>query len=334
MSQREVEQPVARGKGRLEAIDLARGFALLAMAIYHFAWDLEFFGYVEPGTTQVGGWRFFARSIATSFLFLVGVSLVLAHAKGVNWKPFAKRIAMVAGAAGAITLATWIAVPDAFIFFGILHHIALASVLGLAFLRMPLALVLIAAALFFAAPHFLRMPFFDHPALWWLGLAPQNPRSNDYVPMAPFFAAVLMGIATARIASSAGLFDRLRSWSPGRWSRPLQLAGRHSLLVYLVHQPILIAGIWLYAQILPPAEVDPVVSFIGACSRECEAAGRSDAFCGVYCVCVTDDLEREGVFAEVAAGRSSAATDATLRMVVEQCSLEAAPMDAREGSGQ
>jgi uncharacterized membrane protein len=185
MSQREVEQPVARGKGRLEAIDLARGFALLAMAIYHFAWDLEFFGYVEPGTTQVGGWRFFARSIATSFLFLVGASLVLAHAKGVNWKSFAKRIAMVAGAAGAITLATWIAVPDAFIFFGILHHIALASVLGLAFLRMPLALVLIAAALVFAAPHFLRMPFFDHPALWWLGLAPQNPRSNDYVPWRP-----------------------------------------------------------------------------------------------------------------------------------------------------
>ena len=61
---------------RIEAIDLARGIALVAMAVYHFTWDLEFFGYLEPRTTAVGGWKLFARVIASSFLFLVGVSLV------------------------------------------------------------------------------------------------------------------------------------------------------------------------------------------------------------------------------------------------------------------
>ncbi len=66
----------AAGKSRIEAIDIARGAALVAMAVYHFGWDLEFFGYMDAGTTVTGGWRLFARSIATSFLFLVGVSFI------------------------------------------------------------------------------------------------------------------------------------------------------------------------------------------------------------------------------------------------------------------
>ncbi|TKB32225.1 MAG: DUF1624 domain-containing protein, partial [Mesorhizobium sp.] len=63
---------------RIVAIDVARGVALLAMASYHFTWDLEFFGYADPGLTAFGWWKFYARCIASTFLFLVGVSLFLA----------------------------------------------------------------------------------------------------------------------------------------------------------------------------------------------------------------------------------------------------------------
>ena len=146
-------------RGRIDAIDIARGVALVAMAIYHFTWDLEFFGYVPPAMTAVGGWKLFARCIASSFLFLVGVSLFLGHARGIRWKGFLRRLAMVAGAALAITLVTYIAVPTGFIFFGILHQIALASVLGLAFLRLPAVVTLLAAAAVIAAPHYLRSAF-------------------------------------------------------------------------------------------------------------------------------------------------------------------------------
>ena len=66
------------GPRRIEWLDVARGAALIAMAVYHFTWDLEFFGYVLPGTTGFGAWKLFARCIASSFLFLVGISLVLA----------------------------------------------------------------------------------------------------------------------------------------------------------------------------------------------------------------------------------------------------------------
>ncbi|HEX5933878.1 MAG TPA: heparan-alpha-glucosaminide N-acetyltransferase, partial [Pseudorhizobium sp.] len=122
---------------RITVIDTLRGVALLAMASYHFTWDLEFFGYLEPGTATHGWWKIYARAIASSFLFLAGISLVLAHYPAIRWRSFWKRFAMVAGAALAISIATFIAVRGAWIFFGILHCIAVASLAGLAFVRLP-----------------------------------------------------------------------------------------------------------------------------------------------------------------------------------------------------
>ena len=148
--------PVPEPSKRIVAIDIVRGIALLAMASYHFTWDLEFFGYTDPGLTAFGWWKIYARCIASTFLFLVGVSLFLAHGKQIRWNGFWKRFAMVAGAALAISVVTCIATPDGFIFFGILHEIALASLLGLAFLRLPALLTLVVAALVIAAPFYLR----------------------------------------------------------------------------------------------------------------------------------------------------------------------------------
>src|SRR5688572_17854068 len=222
-------------KGRIDAIDIARGVALVAMAVYHFTWDLEFFGYAPASMTAVGGWKLFARCIASSFLFLVGVSLFLGHAKGIRWRGFLRRLAMVAGAALAISVVTYIAVPSGFIFFGILHQIALASVLGLAFLRLPTVVTLIAAAAVIAAPHYLRSEFFDAPWWWWTGLSENRLRSNDYVPVFPWFGAVLIGIAAAKIAEQTGLFARLATLRAPKWSWPLVFGGRHSLAVYLIH---------------------------------------------------------------------------------------------------
>ncbi|MCO5147366.1 MAG: DUF1624 domain-containing protein [Aquamicrobium sp.] len=324
--------PVQRstsGRPRLDVIDLSRGVALVAMAIYHFAWDLEFFGYAPPGMTAEGGWKLFARCIASSFLFLVGVSLWLAHARGMRWRPFLKRLAMVAAAAAAISLATWLAVPGGFIFFGILHQIALASLLGLAFLRLPAWATLIVAVLVAAAPHFLRSDFFDHPALWWVGLSSANPRSNDYVPLFPWFSAVLTGIAAARIADKAGLFARLGDVSLSGWSRPLRFAGRHSLAVYLIHQPVLIGALWLFAQVAPAGEAQRETQFTRACAVQCEAT-HDAAFCGHYCLCVLGDLSAEGLFDEVYAGTQGPQATARLHEIVSACTFEAETSGAQE----
>ncbi|BCG93955.1 DUF1624 domain-containing protein [Mesorhizobium sp. 131-2-1] len=280
-------------QGRIVAIDIVRGIALLAMASYHFTWDLENFGYTDPGLTAFGWWRLYARCIASTFLFLVGVSLFLAHGRQIRWPGFWKRFAMVAVAALAISLITRIATPDGFIFFGILHEIALASLLGLAFLRLPALLTAIVAALVIAAPLYLRSEVFDHPALWWVGLSATNPRSNDYVPLFPWFGAVLLGIAVTKLASASGLLARLAKLAPGRWSNPLVFIGRHSLAFYLIHQPLLFGSVWLFSQVMPAPPLDQDASFLKSCQISCEQQ-RDSKFCTSYCGCMLDTLQGEG----------------------------------------
>jgi uncharacterized membrane protein len=277
---------------RIVVIDVARGLALLAMASYHFTWDLGFFGYTDASLTAFGGWKFYARCIASTFLFLVGVSLVLAHGRTIRWRGFWKRLVMIVAAAAAITAATLFATPDSFIFFGILHEIALASVLGLIFLRVPALLTALVAALVVAAPFYLRLPLFDHPALWWVGLSTVPPRSNDYVPLFPWFGAVLDGIAATRLATAFGLLARLGGFSLGRWAHPLVFIGRHSLAFYLIHQPVLIASVWLFSQVMPAHIETRQEGFLNSCQVSCEQT-RDSAFCSTYCGCMLDELEKD-----------------------------------------
>lgn len=278
----------AKSRGRIDLLDAARGIALLAMLVYHFTWDLEFFGYLPAGTAYEGGWRLFARGIATSFLFLVGIGLVLAHAPGVRWRPFLKRLAQIAAGAAAVTVATLFISPESFVFFGILHQIALASLIGLLFLRLPTVLVALAGLLVIALPNLWTSPAMDPRWLAWIGFSANEPFSNDLVPIFPWTGVVLIGMAAGRWASAAGLWDRLR---PIRIERApatgLTWIGRHSLAFYLIHQPVSIALIAAYAQFFPP---DRVAAFPVDCQRSCVAQGFDETYCASYCGCVQTQM--------------------------------------------
>ncbi len=315
-------------RSRIEWIDLARGIALVAMAIYHFAWDLEFFGYAEPGMTAIGGWKLFARCIASTFLVLVGVSLVLAHGRGIRWQGYWRRLGMIVAAAAAITVATYIATPDFFIFFGILHQIAFASLAGLLFLRLPWALNLAAAAFVVALPNLFSTPLLDGYHGWWTGLADQRPRSSDFVPVFPFFGAVLAGIALAQIGTRLGAFERLAAVSPAAWSRPLRFAGRHSLAVYLIHQPVLIGLLWLYAQAFP-AEIDRPARFVSSCERSC-GDSRDATFCAAYCGCMLRGLSENSGLEEAFSSAPSDEFRATVRDMAATCTAQT---DSAAGPG-
>jgi uncharacterized membrane protein len=313
-------RPAAKSS-RIPIIDVARGVALIAMAIYHFTWDLEFFGYAERGLTAVGGWKIFARCIASSFLFLVGVSLYLAHRNGIRWPGFWRRWIMVAAAAAVITIGTWFATPDTFIFFGILHQIALASLLGLLFLNAPAAVTFLIAMAVIAMPLVARSTVFDHPSLWWVGLSTVNPHSNDYVPLFPWFGAVLIGIATAKTAMATSFTERLAALKLGRWTNPLVFLGRHSLAFYLIHQPVLIACVWLFAQVVPPRLETPEVRFRQACEFTC-AEARDEEFCARYCVCMLDRLESAGTLDRVLASEKNEELDASVQATAAMCTAE------------
>lgn len=227
---------------RIPLVDLARGVALVAMTAYHFCWDLEMFGIADRGFMANPQMVWSARAIAGSFLFLVGFSLFLAHGSGIRWRSHWKRLSVVVGAAGLITVATWFATPDAFIFFGILHSIALGSVLALVFLSAPWWLTAAASLCILLLRDTLRTAWLDAPVWWWTGLSQFVPRSNDYVPLFPFFGMILLGLAAAQMASRLDLLPVLAA--PRLQSAPsgvLRFIGRHSLIYYLLHQPVMLA---------------------------------------------------------------------------------------------
>jgi len=156
------------------------------------------------------------------------------------------RLGKIVGAAALVSLATFAIFPDSFIYFGVLHHIALASLVGLVFLRLPLIVNAAVSVGVLALPFYWRE--FSHPLLLPLGLNKNPPFSVDYVPLLPWFAVVLIGISCARILKTGNLLYLLQGSSkPMFLTACLQWLGRHSLLIYLIHQPILLADFYLFS---------------------------------------------------------------------------------------
>lgn len=304
---------------RIVALDVLRGIALIAMAVYHFTWDLEFFGYVYSGTAGTGGWRLFARGIATSFLLLVGVSLVLAHARGVRWRSFGIRLAQVVAGAAVITLATFLVTPQSFVFFGILHQIAVASVIGLAFLRLPALVTALCGVAIIVAGNLFADTLFDSRWLAWIGFSVSEPLSNDIVPIFPWTGIVLVGIALGHWGERSGAFEWARRWN-ARAERltPLTFIGRHALAFYLIHQPVSLALIGAYAQLYP---ADQLAAFPEECRRGCIAQNADEAYCVRYCACAQDGMSQDGLLDEYVYGRLTPEREQSVRDVAMACSF-------------
>jgi uncharacterized membrane protein len=224
---------------RYLAVDLARTAALAGMVVFHFVYDLDLFGWVPPGTAVTGWFWYHARAVAGSFIFLAGLSLWLAHGNGIRWPAFRRRFAKIALAALAVTIATRFAMPGLTIFYGILHSIAVSSVVGLLFLRLPAPVTLAVAAGVVALSCTVGNPAFGG-WLVWTGLSGQPVLTADFEPFFPWFAPFLAGIATGRIFTRLNLWPHLRLTATPLLRR-LAWPGRHSLAIYLIHQPVLIS---------------------------------------------------------------------------------------------
>ncbi len=120
--------------GRLDALDALRGVAIVMMVIFHFCFDLTYWRLAHFEMLSDWRWIGWRTLIVSLFLFLVGVSLVLG--REVSERHFWRRWSLIAGSALLISLISWLMFGERFIYFGVLHFIALAQCLGRQGLRL------------------------------------------------------------------------------------------------------------------------------------------------------------------------------------------------------
>ncbi|MDZ7656471.1 MAG: heparan-alpha-glucosaminide N-acetyltransferase [Sulfurimicrobium sp.] len=230
---------------RIPLVDAARGSAIAMMVAFHFCFDLNFFHLASFDFYRDAFWLNLRAFIVTLFLLIVGISFHLANGNGFRAGPFLRRLGMLACCAAAVSAGSYAIFPASGIFFGVLHFIALASVLGLMFLPLHLAnLVLGIAAI--AAGLSLENAWFDQPWMSWIGFTTHKPISEDYVPLFPWFGVVLLGLYLGKTLSIRGIWKKLADWQPG--SAPARLlckAGKHSLAIYILHQPALLGILYI-----------------------------------------------------------------------------------------
>jgi len=312
-----------RTPGRIAAIDVARGLALLGMGVYHLSWDLAYFGFAPPNLPYSPGMRVFSHVVASAFLGLVGVSLAIAHSGGPRWGAFLSRLAIVAGAAALVSVATTLAAPDEPIWFGILHCIFAASLLAAPLLIAPAWVALVAGVAALAAPRVLASATFNPPVLVWLGLGTVDPSTLDWRPLLPWAGVTLIGLGLTRLGLPRLLASGLAAWRPGAPGRAVAFAGRHSLAIYLVHQPILFGLLFVGAQLSGQAARHDRERYIAACRPACVEGGGDIEACARACECVAAEAEKVGLIASLASHSASAENRARVSGIVGACSSDA-----------
>ena len=281
--------PLARQ--RWPIIDALRGVAIVSMVAFHATWDLYFFDYSNLDVTQDPRGRLAAHLIAGTFLTLVGIGLVLSVRGGFDARAFLIRLFKIAGGAAIVSVGTFYAMPDEWIFFGILHAIALFSLLALPLVILPIGFIYPVAFVILFVLAFASRISIDAPWLLWLGLSQTIPRTNDYVPLFPWFGVVIAGVYIGRLALMSARIREFCSEPLPRIAKPLQFLGRWSLVIYLVHQPLLFAGFYTLqaAQIGPAPYARSAQEFETICISSCRKDAE-ESVCRAVCGCIAGRL--------------------------------------------
>lgn len=243
--------------GRLAGLDTIRGITLLSMMLYHTCWDLVFlFGKKIPGYSGLGGYVW-QQSICWTFILLAGFCWSLGS-------HHLKRGLIVSGSGILITFVTLLVMPESRVIFGVLTLIGscmlllipmeklllkLRAEIGLAgsFLLFLLFRNVNTGYLGFENWNILKLPdgFYENLFTTYLGFPQKGFFSADYFSLLPWFFLFLTGFYLYQLVQKNHMMEKLFSWGvPG-----FDVIGRHSLLIYLLHQPVVFGISWMLFQI-------------------------------------------------------------------------------------
>ena len=240
-----------KADGRLWEIDILRGVAIVFMIFFHFLYDLNHFS-ITNMRLYSGPMAYVVYITASVFVILVGVSLTLSYSKAqqrlskkeIRFKVL-RRGAKIFLLGMVITVISWIYIPERFVIFGVLHCIGVSIILSLPFIRYK-ATNLILGFLLIGVGVYLKTLTFDFNWLIPLGFLPRRFFTIDYFPLLPWFGVVMVGVAIGNfIYPNAKRRFQLGDQSRNLVTKALCFIGRHSLIIYFLHQPILVGFIFL-----------------------------------------------------------------------------------------
>jgi len=240
---------------RFIELDLIRGFALMFMIVLHLMWDLDYFGILSLNA------GFYQSNVIVQVLFfsIVGVCQSLKSDKEPQTLQerrrktlkIAKRGLMILGCGMILTIATLIVMPDRPIFFGVLHCIGISILLSIPLIRLKEKAILIGLPCIIGG---IALGSINVPNPGYLqliiGLHPANIMNYtiDYFPLLPWFGVTMLGVSIGSLLYRNNTRQfKFPELSTTRFTKFCSWCGRHTLSIYLVHQPV-IAGV-LYLRV-------------------------------------------------------------------------------------
>ena len=229
---------------RFDRLDALRGVAIVWMTLYHFGFDLNHFGYWQQDFYRDPVWTGQRTAIVSLFLFCAGLGQAVAVHQKQTAERFWRRWAQVAACALLVTAGSYWIYPTSFIYFGVLHGIAVMLIIvrfsaGWGRWLWLAGVLVFAIKLIAAYGHsaWAGGQFLNEPAFNWLGLISRKPITEDYVPLVPWLGVMWWGMAAGQ-----WVLQRHPQWlaqaSKGA-AAPLNWLGRWSLAWYMLHQPVL-----------------------------------------------------------------------------------------------
>lgn len=218
---------------RIWEVDFLRGTAILLMVVFHLVVDLKDF-YSSSVEYLTGFWFYVGKLSAILFIFTAGISATLSTATPKHGlKIFLWGM--------ILTLVTYFYNDQTYIRFGILHFLGV-SIFSYRLIAEFAWTWLNFAGLFLFVIGYMFTPLItDSPYLFPLGFVKANFQSIDYYPLIPWYGIFLIGAATGKkhYRNKASRFSDI-------YCKPIVLLGRNSLIIYLIHQPILLALLYLF----------------------------------------------------------------------------------------
>jgi uncharacterized membrane protein len=217
------------------------------MTLFHFCFDLSHLGLWPQDFRGDPFWTLQRTAIVSLFLFCAGLGQAIALHQGQGWARFGRRWGQIVLCAVLVTLGSAAMFPRSFIYFGVLHGMAVMLLIARStagwgrwlWLGGLVAMVLPSMAHYLLSGVLAELaPWFNSRALNWLGLVGRKPFTEDYVPVLPWLGVMWWGLAGGQwlLAHRPQL---LRKQLPAGGALLAGL-GRWSLSYYMLHQPVML----------------------------------------------------------------------------------------------